>query len=91
MKLAIISSSPFIKKNDDYFAYSPYVKELEIWAKYGDEVAVACPFWDNENGLLVSRIPFPIAVIHNLKGFNIKSFKNLVKAIQYSFTNLYIK
>lgn len=89
MKLAIISSSPFIKKNDEYFAYSPYAKELEIWARYSDQVAVTCPIWESENGLLVYKIPFN-AVIHNLKGFNIKSFKNFLKAFQYSFLNFYL-
>ena len=44
MKLLVISSSPFIKKGNDYFAYSPYAKELAIWAKYADETLTVDKF-----------------------------------------------
>ena len=62
MKLLVISSSPFIKKGNDYFAYSPYAKELAIWAKYADEIAVTCPIWKQDNGLLISEISFPMVM-----------------------------
>jgi glycosyltransferase involved in cell wall biosynthesis len=90
MKLVIVSSSPLIKKNSDYFAYSPYVKELVIWSKYCDEIAFTCPIWNQDNGLLVSEIPFSIDKLYEIKGFNIKSVNNFLKAIQYSFLNFYL-
>ena len=71
MKLLIISTAPFILKDEKCFAYSPYVKELVIWEKYVNEVSFCCPVWQNQNGLLVEEIPFetiPIAVeyVHHL-------------------------
>jgi len=90
MKLVVISSSPFIKKDNNNFAYSPYVKELEIWAKYSDEIAFTCPLWEKDNGLLVSKISFPITTIYEVKGFNIKTLLGFLKALRFSFINFYL-
>lgn len=89
MKLAVISSSPFVKKNDSYFAYSPYVKELDIWAEHASQIAFMCPVWENDKGLLISEIAFPVARMFPAKEFNIKSVPNFLKAIRYSFLNFY--
>jgi glycosyltransferase involved in cell wall biosynthesis len=90
MKLSVISSSPFILINDVYYAYSPYIKELEIWAKHSDEFSITCPIWKDDKGLLISKSNFTIKTVFEVKEFNIKSFKNTFKAIKYSFKNLYI-
>lgn len=90
MKLLVISSSPFIKKGNDYFAYSPYAKELAIWAKYADEIAFTCPIWKQDNGLLISEISFPLAQLYEVKGFNVKTIKNTFQAFLYSFLNCYL-
>lgn len=90
MKLLVLSSSPLIKKGNNYFAYSPYVKELELWQKYCNEIAFTCPIWEEDNGLLISEIPFAINKLYETKGFNIKTFRSLLKAIQYSFLNFYL-
>ena len=89
MKLVVISSSPFVPMNSEYAAYSPYVKELLLWAKHSDEIAFFCPVWEKDNGLLISKIPFPIAKFFIAKEFNIKTFSNFLKAFQYSFWNFY--
>lgn len=90
MKLLVISSSPFIKKGNDYFAYSPYAKELAIWAKYADEIAFTCPIWKQDNGLLIAQISFPLAQLYEVKGFNIKTMKSAFQAFLYSFFNCYL-
>ena len=89
MKLVVISSSPFILKNEDYYAYSPYVKELEIWAKYSDEFALSCPIWETDRGLLISKANFDIVTNFEVSEFNIKSPKSILKALQFSFKNFY--
>ena len=90
MKLLVVSSSPFIKKENNYSAYSPYVTELKIWQKYSDSIAFTCPVWESENGLLVSDINFSIHKIYKIKEFNIKTLKNIFYAFKYSFINLYL-
>ncbi len=89
MKVIVISSSPFVHKNGSYFAYSPYVKELKIWAKYADEIAFTCPIWIKDNGLLISKIDIPISKIYFAKEFNLKSFRNILMGLEYSFYNFF--
>lgn len=81
MKFLIVSNAPIIEKKEDSFAYSPYVKEMEIWAKYTDEVAFCCPQWRNENGLFVSKIPFKIHKKFWLSDFDVTSFKTILKSL----------
>jgi glycosyltransferase involved in cell wall biosynthesis len=88
MKLLIVSTAPFLYKQNGIYAYSPYVNELLIWEKYADESAFCCPIWENENGLLVSKLPFEIASHFILIDFNLNSFFNIIKAFFYGFYNL---
>ena len=89
MKLAVISFAPFIKKDDHYYAYSPYIKEMEIWARHATEIAFVCPILKNDDGQLIAPIQFPIAKFFVVKEFNVKTFWNIIKALQYSFWNFY--
>jgi glycosyltransferase involved in cell wall biosynthesis len=90
MKLLIISNAPIIKKSNNWFAYSPYVKEMEIWSKYADQVAFCCPDWKTENGLLVSQILFKISKTFLLSDFNIKSLKSIFFAFFQIIYNFFI-
>ena len=90
MKLLIVSTAPFVYKQNEVYAYSPYVNELLIWEKYADEIAFCCPIWENENRLLVSKLPFEIVSHFKLIDFNLNSFVNIIKAFFYAFYNLFI-
>lgn len=81
MKLLILSNAPLIKKDSHWNAYGPYVKEMQIWAKYSEEVAFCCPQWKEDNGLLISEIPFPIKKFFFLIDFNTKTSWNILKTI----------
>lgn len=48
MKFAIITHTPHFLKADGLYAYGPYVKEMNIWAKHVDELLVAAPISKNE-------------------------------------------
>jgi glycosyltransferase involved in cell wall biosynthesis len=43
MKFTIITHVPHIQSKNQYFAYSPYVNEMKIWAKYCDELIIVAP------------------------------------------------
>ena len=90
MRLLVISSAPFIKKEDGFYAYSPYVKELEVWRKNVDEIVFACPFWENDRSLLVSKIPFKIDSYYKLKEFDFLKFLNVIKAFPVMIINCII-
>ncbi|MBW2937702.1 glycosyltransferase [Aureisphaera sp. CAU 1614] len=43
MKFAIITHVNHLKNDDYYYAYAPYVKEMNIWGKYVDEMFIVAP------------------------------------------------
>lgn len=43
MKFCIITHVPHGYQNGNYFAYSPYVREMNIWSKYVDEIVLVAP------------------------------------------------
>ncbi|WP_395063660.1 glycosyltransferase [Flavobacterium sp.] len=89
MKTLVISSSPIIVKDNQYYAYSPYVNELEIWAKYSSSISFSCPIWYDDKGLLISKINFPIESITPIDEFNMKSFSGIIKGFQHLFSTLF--
>lgn len=90
MRLLIVSNAPLIEKGDSSFAYSPYVKELTIWAAHVDEIAFCCPKWEEEGSLLVSKIPFKIRKRFYLKDFNLKTIHAIFKSIVIMPLNLFV-
>jgi len=89
-QLLVISSAPLILKKGSYFAYSPYEHEMQIWAKYSEEIQFCCPIWQEDKGLLNSEVKFKIHTVFPLKEFNVKTFTNVVKSIYYSIINFFI-
>ncbi len=43
MKFLIITHVNHTKQNNSYFAYAPYVREMNIWLKHVDEVEIVAP------------------------------------------------
>lgn len=43
MKFAIITHVPHIVTEDRYYAYAPYVREMNVWSKYVSELIVVAP------------------------------------------------
>jgi glycosyltransferase involved in cell wall biosynthesis len=81
MKLLVISSAPFITKTDGIYAYSPYVKEMEVWRKNVDELLFCCPYWKREGTLLVTKMSFKIDAIYGLQEFNFTTIGHAFKAL----------
>ncbi|TRX41264.1 glycosyltransferase family 4 protein [Flavobacterium restrictum] len=90
MKLVVISSAPFIYKKGIVYAYSPYVNELLIWQKHTDSIVFCCPTWRNDNGLLITEVPFKIKKQFVLLDFNLKTLASSCAAFFNSFYNLFV-
>lgn len=76
MKFVIISHVSHFDKQNLFFAYSPYVREMNIWFKYVDEVIVVAPL---ENTAPTSiDLPYQHSKIdfRKVPGFNFTSFGN---------------
>jgi glycosyltransferase involved in cell wall biosynthesis len=90
MRLLIVSTAPFIYKDNCVYAYSPYVQELIVWNKYVDEMAFCCPIWKDEKDLLVHPIPFKINRHFKLRDVNLNSSLNILHAFFYGFHSVYM-
>ncbi|TBX69241.1 glycosyltransferase family 1 protein [Flavobacterium silvisoli] len=87
MRLLVISTAPLIVKNDIYFAYSPYAKEMVYWAKYADEIEFACSVWNEDRNFLNAPVTFPIHKVHVLREMDMLTLKAAFKAIWSSCYN----
>jgi len=43
MTFAIITHVPHILEQNQYFAYAPYVREMNLWAKYANKLLIVAP------------------------------------------------
>jgi glycosyltransferase involved in cell wall biosynthesis len=43
IKFLVVTYTPTLKKGKEYYSYSPYVDEMDIWFKYADEYAIISP------------------------------------------------
>lgn len=81
MKFCIITHVQHIKKEDQYFAYAPYVQEMNIWLKYIDQVIIVAPIQKT------TISPIEISYQHNdlifkeVASFEITSLKQLFFSI----------
>ena len=81
MKFLIITHVPHIHLNNQYFAYAPYVREMNIWTKYVDEVAIVAPIVNREKSSIDTNYTH-----QNIQFKAIESFDLLnIKSIFFSF------
>lgn len=81
MKFLIITHVIHTKRQENFYAYEPYVREMNIWLKYVDEVIIIAP--------LVKEYPTAIDSFYThsnidfriVPAFSLTSFRNSVEAI----------
>ena|SRR5574343_350619 len=81
MKLAIITHVQHIKHNKQYYGYSPYIREMNIWLKYVDEVIVVAPLVQKELNPIHEKYNHSKIDFCQVKEFDITSVFNVFKAI----------
>jgi glycosyltransferase involved in cell wall biosynthesis len=72
MKLLIVTYAPMLWQGDRYYSYAPYVKEMEIWIKFADEIAFCCPTNYSGKDLLLSPFSRTDFKIFNIPELQIK-------------------
>ena len=73
MKFAIITHVLHTQSKNQYFGYAPYIREMNIWIKYVDEVIIIAPLTTGE----------PAVIDLDYKHNDI----NFIKVSAFSFTN----
>lgn len=80
MKFAIITHVVHKQKSEQYFAYEPYVREMNLWGKYVQEIIVLAP------KTLDKISPIEVAYKHSkirfeeIPTFNTTSLINIIKS-----------
>jgi glycosyltransferase involved in cell wall biosynthesis len=81
MTFAIITHVPHILEQNKYFAYAPYVREMNIWAKNVDKLIIVAP--ESKSG----KTPIDIDYEHDkiefiaIESFDVLSLKAVLKTI----------
>ena len=89
MNFTVFSSAPLVKKQDGYYAYQPYIREMDLWARHTGPMHFACPVIEDDGGLY-TKIEFPIGRIYELHAFDVQSAAGVFRALRYSIVNLFI-
>ena len=87
MRLIVFSSSPIVQLKGKLFMYTPYEKEMQIWAKHTDEIQFCCPVWEEHKNLLVSQINFSTLTTITLEEFSVKTIRSAFSSIRKVFKN----
>jgi len=85
MKITVFTHVIHRKIGGDYYAYSPYVREMNMWFKNFDEVVVIAPLeLDNEkkteNSLLASYKSSNI-ILSKVHSFNLLTLRDILESI----------
>ena len=70
LKLLVISSAPIVQKDNQNHLYTPYEKEMQLWAKHTDSIQFCCPIWKEDRKLLIAPISFEVEAIHEIQEFD---------------------
>lgn len=90
MTFCIITHVDHHKENNDYYAYAPYVREMNIWFKYVDNVIVVAPAEKKSKTPLDIRYEHDNIVFKKVPSFDsttvVNAFKTLINLpyIMYS-------
>lgn len=80
MKFAIITHAIHKKEANNIFAYEPYVREMNLWLKYVDEVKIVAPFSVDKITTIEEKYIHKKISISRALNFNALNFRNKIRA-----------
>lgn len=83
MTFCIITHVSHTRKGNSFFAYSPYVNEMNIWLKYAAKVIVAAPLADFETNALHTAYQHENIEFIPLEPFNTLSVWAVLRSVFY--------
>ncbi|WP_431243021.1 glycosyltransferase family 4 protein [Flavobacterium sp. P21] len=76
MKLAIITHVIHIKEKNKYYGYAPYIREMNIWLKYIDNIIIVAPLEENILGKIHTSYEFSDVDFRSIPNFNFTNLSN---------------
>ena len=81
MTFCIITHVNHHKDANNYFAYAPYVREMNIWLQYVDEVIIVAPLEKNEKTAIDFAYSHTKINFKRVAEFNITGISQLLKTV----------
>lgn len=81
MTFCIITHVPHIFKEKQYFAYAPYVNEMNIWTKYVDQLIIVAPMVAAETTAIDTAYQHQDITFLSVGSFDLLGFKSTLKAL----------
>ena len=81
MTFAIITFVPHIIEQNQYFAYAPYVREMNIWIKDLEQISIVAPISKTSKTLIDANYQHQNIDFIPIESFDIKSAQSIFKAI----------
>jgi glycosyltransferase involved in cell wall biosynthesis len=81
MTFAIITHVPHIVEQNRYFAYAPYVREMNIWSKYVDKVILVAPLANTDKSLIDCNYEHQNIEFVAIESFDVLTFTGILKTI----------
>lgn len=81
MTFTIITNVNHYYEQNEYFAYVPYVREMNIWLKHVDKVIVVAPNDKKEKTSIDIAYQHEAITFRKVNEFDIKSVKSLLKTL----------
>jgi glycosyltransferase involved in cell wall biosynthesis len=81
MKFAVITHVPHVIEQNQYFAYAPYVDEMNIWAKNVSELVIVAPISSTEITAVDRAYTHPKIKFIAINTFDILSLKRLFRSV----------
>ena len=81
IKFAIFTHVVHGQSDGGYFAYAPYVNEMNIWAKYVSKIIIVAPINSNQKTAIDSFYVHNNLKFKTIKSFNFKTISSTINAI----------
>ncbi len=81
MKFLIITHVEHIFDQNKYWAYAPYVREMNIWLKHPNQVTVIAPLVKKPLEAIHENYQKEFLELVEVPAFNLKNFKNIIKTL----------
>ena len=81
MTFVIITHVPHIIESGNFFAYSPYVREMNIWLKYVDKVIIVAPVDNAIKSAIHLKYDHSCIEFVSVENFDVMSIKAVFKTV----------
>lgn len=84
MKFVVITHTPHFLTGEKYYAYGPYVREMNLWIQHTDSVTVVAPISDNDISNIHLAYEHNQLNIASIPSISLISFFEIIKSIVYT-------